>query len=98
MKKEPQTRPLIVSAARSRVSERLAMSAKTARELRSYVKWAAKAAGMTEDEAMVLTLDRAVTELLRKDELWQAQGDVAPSVPTAADDSPTGETALARGR
>jgi hypothetical protein len=73
VRREKQTRPLIVSAARSRVSERVTMSAPTARELRSYVRWAAKAARIDEDEALVLTLDHAVTALLKRDELWQTQ-------------------------
>jgi hypothetical protein len=76
VRREKQTRPLIVSAARSRVSERVTMSAPTARELRSYVRWAAKAARIDEDEAQVLTLDHAVTALLKRDELWQAQKGV----------------------
>lgn len=72
VRKEPQKRPLIVSAARSRVTERVAMSAVTARDLRNYVRWASKEAVIDEDEAMVLTLDRAIADLLKKDELYQS--------------------------
>jgi hypothetical protein len=71
--REPQRRPLIVNAARSRVKKEITMSAATARALRDYVRWAAAEASLTEDEATILTLDKAVAELLRKDELWQAQ-------------------------
>lgn len=74
-KREPQTRPLIVSAARSRVVEKLVISAPTCKELRAYVRWAANLARIAEDEAMVLTLDRAIGDLLRKDELWQSARD-----------------------
>lgn len=69
--KGQQVRPLIVSAARSRVTQEVAMSAATWRELMGYARWAAQAAGMTLEEATILTLDRAVGDLLRKDELWQ---------------------------
>jgi hypothetical protein len=79
VRREPQTRPLIVSAARSRVTEQVLMSAPMARELRGYVRWAAKESGIEADEALVLTLDRALTDLLKKDTLWQAQKGGAAS-------------------
>jgi enoyl reductase-like protein len=85
--KEAQIRPLIVSAARSRVSETVLMSAPAARELREYVKWAATAAMLPEDEATVLTLDRALTEFFRRDTLWKAHKERA---------SDTAETEVAR--
>jgi hypothetical protein len=56
--------PLIISAARSRVTMEVVMSAPISRELRRYVAWAAKEARLAEDEAMALTLDRAITDLL----------------------------------
>jgi hypothetical protein len=91
VKREPQWQPLIVSAARTRVTMEVAMSAPMSRELRRYIKWAAKEARLTEDEAMVLTLDRAIGDLLRRDELWQAHepGDgVQPHETTASPATP----------
>jgi hypothetical protein len=65
-----QTMPLIVSNARSRVTEKVAMSAVASRDLRAYVEWASSKIGIPEDEAMILTLDRALGEFLKKDRLW----------------------------
>lgn len=65
-----QTMPLIVSTARSRVTEKLVMSALAARDLHAYVEWASSKIGIPEDEAMILTLDRAIGEFLKKDRLW----------------------------
>ncbi len=65
-----QTMPLIVSNARSRVTEKVVMSAIAARDLRAYVEWASSKIGIPEDEAMILTLDRALGEFLKKDRLW----------------------------
>jgi hypothetical protein len=70
-----QALPLIVSGAKSRTVERVAMSAQTAREARAYTKWAAKLLNMDEEEVMVLTADRAFGDLLKRDELWQKQKD-----------------------
>lgn len=66
----PQTMPLIVSNARSRVTEKVVMSAPTARDLRGYVEWASSKIGIPQDEAMILLLDRALGEFFKKDRLW----------------------------
>src|SRR6185436_13661481 len=68
-----QTLPLIMSGAKSRVTEKLAMSTLTSREVRAYVRWASRTAGIPEDEAMVLTSDRAFGDFFKRDELWQKQ-------------------------
>lgn len=82
-----QTRPLIISPARSRVELNVTMSAATARELRAYVRWAANVAALEEEEAMALTLDKAIPDLLKRDALWQTQAangfDEEPPVVTA---------------
>lgn len=65
-----QTMPLIVSTARSRVTEKLVLSALAARDLHAYVEWASGKIGIPQDEAMILTLDRAIGEFLKKDRLW----------------------------
>jgi hypothetical protein len=65
-----QTMPIIVASARSRVTENVVMSATAARDLRRYVEWASSKIGIPEDEAMILTLDRALGDLLKKDKLW----------------------------
>jgi hypothetical protein len=87
-KADGQLRPLIVSAARSRVTEEVTMSAATSRDLARYVRWAAKEARLTQDEAMTLTLDRAIGDLFKRDEAWQqarvVDGSDPPSVGTAA--------------
>jgi hypothetical protein len=71
MRQAAQVRPLIVSASRSRVTQEVSMSASTSRDLMAYARWAAKEAGMTTEEAVILTVDRAVGDLLRKDDAWQ---------------------------
>lgn len=71
IKSDNQVLPLIVSAARSRVREPILMSAATSRDLRRYVKWAAGQTRMSSDEVMVLTLDKAIGDLLKRDEAWQ---------------------------
>jgi hypothetical protein len=70
---EGRALPLFMSASRSRVIERVQMSAATSRELQKYLRWAAKLANLTKDEAQVMMLDRAIGEFLRKDDAWQAE-------------------------
>ena len=65
-----QTMPLIVSNARSRVTEKVVMSAIAARDLHDYIEWASSKIGIPPDEAMILTLDRALGEFFKKDRLW----------------------------
>jgi hypothetical protein len=89
-------RPLIVSAARSRVSETVTMSASTSRELAAYVRWASRAAGLSIGEALTMTVDRSIGDFLKRDEAWQqAKGDqggdlvsASPSPPPAPTSSP----------
>ena len=75
--KEGQALPLFLSAARSRVSERVVMSAVTSRELQRYLRWASAAAGLGRDEAQVMLLDRAIGDYMKRDEAWQVEKGAA---------------------
>jgi len=67
-----QRLPLVMSGTRSRTQQPVMMSSTTATDLHAYVRWVSKVAHVPADEAMVLTIDRAIGDLLRRDELWQA--------------------------
>jgi hypothetical protein len=67
-----QRLPLVMSGTRSRTEQPVMMSTTTATDLLAYVRWVSKVAHVPADEAMVLTIDRAIGDLLRRDELWQA--------------------------
>jgi hypothetical protein len=71
--KDGQALPLFMSAGRSRVSERVGMSAATSREMQRYLKWASEVTGLSWDEAQVMMLERALLDYFKKDEAWQAQ-------------------------
>jgi hypothetical protein len=88
-----QLRPLIVSAARSRVSETVTMSAATSRELAAYVRWASKAAGLSIGEALTMTVDRSIGDFLKRDEAWQqAKGEQGGDLVSAQPSPPPGPT------
>lgn len=72
-KNPAQTMPLIMGTIRSRVIEKLSMSAFMARELRRYVTWASGKIGISETDAMILTLDRCIGDFLKRDKIWQDQ-------------------------
>ena len=78
-KLQPDNLPLIVAESRSRVREEVVMPAHTARLLRRYVRWASKAASITEEEAMSLTIGLAIDELLKRDRSWgKAKAETEP--------------------
>jgi hypothetical protein len=49
------------------------MSSPTARELRSYVSWASGVAMMPDDEALIRTIDHALSEYFKNDKAWQKE-------------------------
>lgn len=83
------TMPLFLGAARTRVKEEVVMSASTARELRGYVDWAGGRAMMPDDEALIRTIDHALTEYFKNDKAWQIErGDFLGSAPTPSKSPP----------
>jgi hypothetical protein len=73
--KKDQTRPLIFERVRSRVTRQVSMSAKTGEDLDRYIMWAAAAVGADEEEAMLLTMDKALTQFFQRDKLFQESVD-----------------------
>jgi len=51
------------------------MSAKTADDLGRYVAWAAAAADADEQDAMTLTMDRALGQFFQRDKLFKERGE-----------------------
>ena len=83
------TMPLFLGAARTRVKEEVVMSASTARELRGYVDWAGGRAMMPDDEALIRTIDHALTEYFKNDRAWQIEREeFLGSAPTPSKSSP----------
>src|SRR5580692_7132604 len=83
------TMPLFLGAARTRVKEEVVMSASTARELRGYVDWAGGRAMMPDDEALIRTIDHALTEYFKNDKAWQIErGEFLGSAPTPSKSPP----------
>ncbi len=70
-KKQQQTKPLIFERSHGRVERTVSMSPYTAAQLDRYVAWAAAEVGAQEDEAMMLTIDQALTSWFRRDQLFR---------------------------
>jgi hypothetical protein len=65
--------PLFMTASRSRVTERVAMSAPVCSEMQSYLRWAVEVSRFSPEEVQVMMLDRALTDYLKRDRAWQAE-------------------------
>jgi hypothetical protein len=84
---EGQTLPAFMSASRSRVSERVVMSAATSREMSQYLRWASELARVGRDEAQVMMLDRSLGDFMKRDEAWQAEKAVRGAAEDKGDDA-----------
>ena len=67
----PQTLPLFLHEAHSRVRFEVIISGFMIRELRGYVEWAGRLTMMAPNEVMVRTVDRALAEYFKRDKLWR---------------------------
>ena len=65
--------PLFMTASRSRLTERVSMSAPVCREMQSYIRWGVEVSRFSSEEVQVMMLDRALTDYLKKDGAWQAE-------------------------
>jgi integrase len=63
----PQTLPLFLHQVRTRVKRQVVISSYTARELRSYIDWAARVTFMSADEVMARTVDHALAQHFKRD-------------------------------
>ena len=75
----PQTLPLFLHQVRTRVKRQVVISSYTARELRSYVSWAARVTLMSAEEVMARTVDHALAEHFKRDKLWRLERQEAPA-------------------
>ena len=71
----PQTLPLFLHEAHSRVRYEVIISGFMIRELRGYVEWAGRLTMMAPNEVMVRTVDRALAEYFKRDKLWRKDRD-----------------------
>ena len=66
-----QTLPLILAQNRPKVVREFTLEAPTAQLVEDYVSWAAEAGGISNDEARMLLIGRAVDAFIRKDVLFK---------------------------
>jgi hypothetical protein len=76
----PQTLPLFLHQVRTRVKRQVVISSYTARELRSYIDWAARVTFMSADEVMARTMDHALAQHFKRDKLWRLERQEALDV------------------
>jgi hypothetical protein len=69
--------PLFLHQARPRVKQQVVISSYAARELRSYIDWAARVTLMSAEEVMARIVDHALAEHFKRDKLWRLERQVA---------------------
>jgi hypothetical protein len=70
-RKPPQEGPIIATTIRSQVTRTVTMGAYTERVFTSYIEWASRELHITKQHATTVFLDRAICDLLNRDEVWK---------------------------
>jgi len=70
-RKPAQQGPIIATTIRSQVTRTVTMGACTERQLSSYIEWASRELHITKQHAMTVFMDRAIGDLLNRDDVWK---------------------------
>jgi len=77
-KAAPRTGPLVLGDERARTKVTLEISERAAAELAEYTRWVEQYSGMQASEARFKTVDFALLETFRRDQVWQAKRRASP--------------------
>jgi hypothetical protein len=77
-KATPRTGPLVLGDERARTKVTLEISERANAELAEYTRWVEQYSGMQASEARFKTVDFALLETFRRDQVWQAKRRASP--------------------